>query len=153
MILKRVIGTPQPKSGAKKKKLPTISQLKVKVWNECKRITREKYGNVCYTSGQPNLEGSNWHTGHGLPKGSLSLKYQFDLRNLRPQSYNENINKGGNSHVFLAKLERDEEGLSFLKEVAYKVEDGYWKVSNYKTMGGKDAQLFLIDLLAKYKEM
>lgn len=150
---KRATGTPVPKGGLKKKKLPSISKLKTKVWEECKRIIRAKYGNTCYTSGQQGLEGSNWHTGHGVAKGSLPLRYQFDLRNLRPQSYNENINKGGNSHVFLARLEREPEGLEFLEEVCYKTEEGYWKVKNYQTMGSKDAQMFLTELLAKYKEI
>lgn len=145
--------TLKAKPSSAKKKQPSISSLKEKVWKECKRIIRARYGNTCYTSGQQGLEGSNWHTGHGVPQGTLPLRYQFDLRNLRPQSYNENINRGGNSHVFLAKLEREEEGLAFLQEVCHRTEEGYWKVKNYETMGGTDARIFLQNLIEEYKKL
>ena len=132
------------KSGRKK--------LEDKVWNECKRIIREAYPNQCFTCGASNLEGSNWQTGHGKPKGALSLKYKYDLRNLRPQCMRCNIHMGGMSDIFITKLEQDEEGLAFLKESCTQTDSG-WIIKHGDTMGGKDATLFLENLLLEYKEL
>lgn len=128
-------------------------KLEDKVWNECKRIIREAYPNECYTCGACNLEGSNWQTGHGKPKGSLSIKYKYDLRNLRPQCMRCNIHMGGMTDVFVARMQKDKDGKSFLKEVCYKTDDGYWKVKGSDTLGGKDATMFLTELLAEYKQI
>jgi hypothetical protein len=50
------------------------------------------------------VAGVNWHTGHFLPKGSCGSFLKYDLRNLRPQCYNCNINLGGNGAVFMQKM-------------------------------------------------
>lgn len=126
-------------------------KLEDKVWNECKRIIREAYPNECFTCPATNLEGSNWQTGHGKPKASLTVKYKYDIRNLRPQCMRCNLHMGGATDIFLARLERDEEGLQFLQEACYKTEEGYWKVKGGETMGGKDATYFLEQLLEEYK--
>lgn len=128
-------------------------KLEDKVWDECKRIIREAYPNECFTCGATNLEGSNWQTGHGKPKGSLSIKYQYDLRNLRPQCMRCNIHLGGQSDIFVARMLKDEEGKSFLEECCYKTQEGYWKVKGGETMGGKDAMFFLQELLEEYKQL
>jgi hypothetical protein len=39
-----------------------------------------------------------------LPKGSCGSFLKYDLRNLRPQCYNCNINLGGNGAVFMQKM-------------------------------------------------
>lgn len=127
-------------------------KLEDKVWDECRRIIREAYPNECYTCGATNLEGSNWQTGHGKPKGALTLKYKYDLRNLRPQCLRCNLHLGGCTDIFLALLEEENgEGLEFLNESCYKTEEGYWKVKGGETMGGKDATYFLEQLLQEYK--
>ncbi len=95
---KEVLGTPSVRaktgSGKKKsKKLSKVSSPKKKsvsklhklVWEECKRIIRARYEHKCYTCGVANLSGSNLHTGHSLSKGSLSLRFKYDIRGLRPQ--------------------------------------------------------------------
>lgn len=135
-----------------KPKLPSTKSLEKKVWELCKILTRKKYGNTCYTSGQKNLVGANWQTGHGKPKGCLPMKYKYDLRNLRPQSYNANINLGGQSDIFIAKMEREKEGLEFLEEVCIK-QDGRWELRYHEPMGGTEAKLFLIELIEKYKSL
>lgn len=127
-------------------------KLEDKVWNECKRIIREAYPNQCFTCGASNLEGSNHQTGHGKPKGALSLKYKYDLRNLRPQCMRCNIHMGGMSDIFITKLEQDEEGLAFLKESCTQTDSG-WIIKHSDTIGGKDATLFLENLLIEYKEL
>lgn len=134
----------------KKTKKLTVSKLKEKVWNECKRIVRSKYGNKCYTCPAQNLEGSNWHTGHGKPNGALTLKYKFDIRNLRPQCYHCNCNLGGCTDIFISKLEKEKDGLNFLKEACTKV-DGHWEIKKVETMGSLEAWIFLSNLLEEYK--
>lgn len=92
----------------KKKSKQSISLIQRKIWDECKRIVRSKYKNVCYTCGRVGLEGSNWHTGHLLAKASLGAYLKYDLRLLRPQCYNCNINLGGNGAIFIENMrERD----------------------------------------------
>jgi len=132
------------------KKPITVTKLKEKVWKECKRIIQNRYGNNCYTCGK-YCEGSNRHTGHGKPNGALTLRYKFDLRNLRPQCYHCNINLGGCSDILIAKLEKEKEGLEFLKEACFK-ENGYWKIKRTETMGGIQAWAFVNDLLEEYKK-
>lgn len=127
-------------------------KLEEKIWNECKRIIRERYGNKCYTCFTSNLEGSNWHTGHGKPKGVLSIKFKYDLRNLRPQCMGCNIHRGGMSDIFITKLEKETEGVSFLEESCTKTESG-WIINHGITMGGKDAFIFLENLLIEYKKI
>lgn len=127
-------------------------KLEDKIWNECKRIIREAYPNQCFTCGASNLEGSNHQTGHGKPKGALSIKYKYDLRNLRPQCMRCNIHMGGMSDIFITKLENDEEGLSFLKDSCTQTDSG-WIINHGDTMGGKDAMIFLQNLLEEYKQL
>ncbi len=134
------------------KKPLTITKLKEKVWDECKRINRKKNPPICYTCGATGLCGGNWHTGHGKPNGALSLKYKFDLRNLKSQCYNCNVNLGGCSDIFISKLQREKEGLAFLKESCVKVE-GRWEIKKEETMGGIQAWAYLTDLLAHYKSL
>ena len=81
-----------------------LKTLKNKLWRLCVEITRKKYGNECYTCGHKGLEGKNWHTGHFLPKKTCGAFLKFDIRNLRPQCYNCNINLGGNGAEFMRKM-------------------------------------------------
>ena len=85
-----------------------ISKLQGKIWEECKRIIRAKYGNICYTCGKGNLESGNWQTGHLLAKASVGAYLKYDLRILRPQCYFCNINCGGRGADFLEKMKRIE---------------------------------------------
>lgn len=92
------------------------AKLEESLWNECKRITREQYGNSCYTCGAKNLVGCNWHTGHLWPKGSLHALLKYDIRILRPQCYNCNMNLGGMGAVFYTKMLK-EEGKSYMSKL------------------------------------
>lgn len=125
-------------------------KLEDKVWNECKRIIRERHGDKCYTCPASNLEGSNWQTGHGKAKGALPLRFKYDLRNLRPQCMRCNLHMGGMSDIFITKLEKEKDGLAFLKESCTHTDDG-WIIKHGDTMGGKDATFFLENLLTEYK--
>jgi len=88
----------------KKKSKQKISVIQRKLWELCKQIIRKKYGNVCYTCYQSPLIGSNWHTGHMLSKASLGAYLKYDLRILRPQCYNCNINQGGRGADFYRRM-------------------------------------------------
>jgi 5-methylcytosine-specific restriction endonuclease McrA len=92
------------KTPLKKVSKQKISVLQKKLWVHCKRIIRAKYGNVCYTCGATNLEGSNWHTSHFIPKKACGAYLKYSLANLRPACYNCNINLGGNGAAFYRNM-------------------------------------------------
>lgn len=144
----------KPKKRVRKAKQPSVRQLKDKLWAECKRITRERHGNICYTCGKQPLEGSDWHTGHSKPKAALPLLYKFDIRGLRPQCARCNLNLGGATDIFIAKLEQEEEGMQFLNEACYlDVDSNAWRIrQDVAQLGGKDATIFIENLLEQYKQ-
>jgi hypothetical protein len=123
----------------RKSKSP-IRKLQDLLWEECKRITREQFGNTCYTCGKKGLEGSGWHTGHLFAKASVGAYLKYDLRILRPQCYYCNINLGGNGAVFYQKMLKIE-GADYLeriekdKQVTVKADVHYAKLlEEYKTI-------------------
>jgi len=131
---------------------PSVRQLKDKLWNEVKRITRERFPHTCYTCGATNLEGSNLQSGHGKPMGALPLRYKYDIRNIRNQCMRCNIHMGGCQDIFIMKLEQEEEGLAFLNDACYLDEvENVWRIKGGETMGGKDATIFIQNLLQQYK--
>lgn len=87
----------------RKSKTP-LAKLKKALWDECRRITRTRHGNTCYTCGRTGLEGSNWQTGHYISSSICSVYLRYHLDNLRPQCYNCNINKSGNWIAYEAHL-------------------------------------------------
>lgn len=91
----------------KASKLP-ISRLQKKIWLLCKEITRKRHGNSCYTCGQMGLSGSNQHTGHLWAKASLGAYLKYDLRVLKIQCYNCNINLGGMGADFYKRMLKEE---------------------------------------------
>lgn len=126
----------------------TVTQLHKLIWNEIKRLYKDK-GNTCYTCNR-FCEGSGKHTGHGIAKASLPVKYKYDTRNLKVQCYHCNCNLGGNQHIFIGKLEKEKEGLEFLNEACRNV-DGVWYVK--KEMDLKfDSKVFLENLLVELKQ-
>lgn len=92
------------KTPLKKKSKQKISTIQNKIWNECKRIIRKRYPNTCYTCGQTGLIGSNCQTGHMWAKAALGAFLKYDLRVLRIQCYNCNINRGGMGADFYSKM-------------------------------------------------
>lgn len=114
----------------KKKSKVRISTIRNKLWLLCKELTRKRYGNTCFTCGRIGLTGSNWHTGHLIPKASLGAYLKYDTRLLRPQCYNCNINLGGNGAIFIENLRR-REGKDYVdrilkdRNILVKAEDHY----------------------------
>lgn len=93
--------------GLNKKSKQKISTIQNKLWELCKQITRKTYGNVCYTCSKSGLVGSDWHTGHLFPKQACGASMKYDLRILRPQCYNCNINLGGMGTMFGYKMRQE----------------------------------------------
>lgn len=95
----------------KRRKKGEITKAKETLWQLCKEITRKRYilpsgAWKCYTSGKVITEPKNVHTGHFIASSLCSVELRYDLKNLRPQSYNENINHSGNALQFERNLIR-----------------------------------------------
>lgn len=93
-----------------KKKLPKerkLRNIEKELWQLCRQLTFLVYGRNCYTCHQKNLTGMNLQCGHGYPNGALGACMSHDLRILRPQCFNCNINHGGMGATFWKNLERD----------------------------------------------
>lgn len=133
-------------------KLPATKLLEKKVWLLCKQLIRRDVEHTCYTCGSSNLSGVNLQTGHGKPKGALPMKYKYDLRNLKNQCMRCNVHLGGQSDIFISKLEREKDGLQFLKDSCVKI-DGRWEIKHDQTMGTIESKIFLMELIDKYTEM
>lgn len=101
---------------AKSKKQPSIRQLKDRLWKECRRITRNRYGNTCYTCGKTGLEGSSWQTGHFIASSVCSTEMRYCLENLRIQCWRCNINLSGNWIAFEKHLKEDGIDVEALKQ-------------------------------------
>ena len=131
--------------GKPREKIKTLSRLKKDLWELTKQIIRAEYGNTCYTCGQRNLSGSNWHTSHFIPKSICSAELAYSLDNLRPSCYQCNIHLSGNWVAFEAHL-KQEEGDEFTDSL---------KKRNQETKGklyGRDWYLKKIEEYAKILE-
>lgn len=124
----------------KRKSKSETRKIQDLLWEECKRIIRRDYGNVCYTCGKTELEGSNWHTGHLLPKASVGAYLKYDLRILRPQCYFCNVNCGGRGAEFIEKM-RALEGDKYVDQI---IQD------KNKIIKASD---YYIELLERYKQL
>lgn len=150
--LKRKTASQKKKTRRKKTERQKAEE---KLWKLCKAIIRKRYQNedgtwTCFTTGATLTNPRDVQTGHGKPKGALPLLYKYDLRNLRPQSYNANINYGGMTDIFVAKLEQDKFGLSFLQEACVYI-DGKWEIKHVEPMGSAEALEFLQDKIEHYQ--
>jgi len=105
----------------RKQKSPIV-KIQELIWQECRRITKTRYGNSCYTCNKKNLSGSSWQTGHIIPK-KICHHLKYDLRILRPQCYNCNINLGGNGAIGIYKMIQ-EHSIEFVDEI---FEDLFYK--------------------------
>jgi hypothetical protein len=123
----------------------TIGKLGKKLWEHCKRLTREKYRNKdgtwnCYTCDRLIDEPSKAQTGHFIPSSICGYYLRYDLRNLRIQCYNCNINAGGNGAEYYIRM---------VKENGQKYVDQLFK-DKQKTIKAYD---YLLELLTKYEQL
>lgn len=91
----------------KRKSKSEKAKLETKLWEICKQVIRTRDGSVCVSCGKIGLEGSNWHTGHFIPKAVCGTYLKYDIRNLHSQCYHCNINLGGNGGAYFVALERN----------------------------------------------
>lgn len=128
------------KTPMKRKSKSETRKVQDLLWEECKRITRARYGNTCYTCGKPGLAGSSWQTGHFIPSSVGGAVLRYELRNLRPQCYRCNIDLSGNGAIFYRRLVEDEgqayvDALFALKGLTVNALDHYKaKLEEYKQM-------------------
>lgn len=140
----------KPAKKLPRKKKPTITKVKKKLWDLCREITRSRYGNACYTCNKKGLEGGNWQTGHFIPSSICSVELRYDLDNLRPQCYHCNINLSGNWVAYEAHLMIDK-GRDFPTLLKQRNEstknrqyDILWyenKVTEYQVIYGKENRI------------
>src|SRR3990167_9039990 len=108
------------KTKLKKKSPKKISALKRRLWTITSQLCKQIYGKKCYTCLR-QAEGSGLHCGHFIPSSTCGIGLRYDLRNLRPQCYNCNINLGGNGATFYRKM---------VEEVGQKAVDEIFKIKN-----------------------
>lgn len=110
----------------KKKKLPTVTALKKKLWKMVSTYIRERDKWVCFTSGVKVL-GSNAHAGHMIPQSVGGILLKYHPYNIHCQSYVENIHHSGNGAEYyrraVGKYGQEEiDKLFFLKEKTTKAD-------------------------------
>ena len=128
------------KKRKKGKKQPSLLRsLRHKTWELCKQIIRKKYGNSCFTCPKTGLVGSGWQTGHFIPRSIGGLSLRYDLKNLRPQCYNCNVNLGGNGAEFYRRMV-EAEGQEYVDELFAR-----------KGVITKETPDFYFDLISEYK--
>lgn len=118
----------------------TAKQLQDLIWDECKRIIRIRYDNVCYTCGEENLFGKNFQTGHMIPKAYVDAYLKYDLRILRPQCFSCNIWRGGMGALFIENM-REREGNKYVNLILKELDTKIEKKAIYK---------FYLELLREY---
>ncbi len=131
---------PKQKYLPKKKRERSLKSIEFEVWTLCKAVTRVLYKD-CYTCFQKNLVGMNCQTGHMHPKGACGASMKYDLRLLRLQCFQCNINHGGMGAVFLENMKREigeQKALALLREA---------QSSKGKPIKARDYYLLLIPLL------
>lgn len=121
------------------KKKSEQKKIEEKLWKECRRIIFTRYGDFCYTCDK-RIEGANRHCGHFIPKGACGAFLKYDLRNLRPQCYHDNINLGGAGAEFYRRM-LAREGQDYIdklfedKKITVKAIDHYKQLlSEYEKM-------------------
>lgn len=119
---KRKATVPMKKTRLKRKSKSSIRQIQDDLWQECRRIIEEQYGNNkggvdCYTCSQKDLHGSNKQLGH-VPwaKASLGAYLKYDLRVLRYQCATCNLYRGGMGAEAYKRMLR-EEGQAYMDKL------------------------------------
>lgn len=122
--------------------------LKDKLWRECKRIIRSRYGNKngtwnCYTCGALLDEPRKAQTGHFIPSSICSTAMRYNLDNLRIQCYRCNINLSGNWPAYERNLDI-EMGIGFADEL---------KATNEQTKNMQYDSIWYEDTIDRYKKL
>jgi hypothetical protein len=127
----------------KKPKQRSMKAIVTELWDLCRAITFKRHGIDCYTCPQKNIEGLNRQCGHGYPNGALGASMKYDLRILRPQCYNCNINHGGMGIVFWKRMET---------EIGKRKADKLYLECQASKAGGTNARNHFTALIGDYKQ-
>lgn len=122
---------PLKRTKLKRKSKSPIVKVQDELWEICKQIIRTKYGNTCFTCDRSGLAGSQWHTGHFIPKSVCGAYLKYDLRNLRPQCYRCNIDLSGNGSEFYRRMVI-KEGATFVDELFKDKQKTVKAIDHYK---------------------
>lgn len=100
--LKRATGHFKPRRRRKKGEL---TLAKEKLWDITRLLVFKTYGSHCFTCNKKHLTGTNRHGGH-VPWASseLSSICKTDIRYIRAQCYDCNINKNGRGAEAFKKM-------------------------------------------------
>ena len=109
---------------ATKRKPPSITQLKKKLWAVVSKRIKERDNWICYTSGR-KVEGAGAHCGHGMSSSICGARLRYHPLNLHCQSYYENIYASGNGIQYYQNQIRDY-GAKRVKEL-YALKNKYIK--------------------------
>lgn len=127
-------------------KTPDIKKLKIKLWELCKQIVRKTYIKEdgtwdCFTCDKHIDIPAKAQTGHFIPSSTCGAYLRYDLRNLRVQCYNCNINGGGQGAMYYKNLV-EEKGQDYVDQIfqdKHKTIKADWvwfeaKISEYDTI-------------------
>ena len=81
----------------------TVAGLKRQVWGLFSGYVKARDGNVCFTCGARDLEGRNWHAGHGIRQGGHA-SVMYDPKNCHSQCGACNIWRAGNTAEYIAQI-------------------------------------------------
>lgn len=103
------------------KEKPDVKKLKIKLWELCKQIVRKTYIKEdgtwdCFTCGKHIDIPAKAQTGHFIPSSTCGAYLRYDLRNLRVQCYNCNINGGGQGAMYYKNLV-EEKGKKYVDKI------------------------------------
>jgi hypothetical protein len=140
---KQKLTKPLKRTKLAKKGKSDIRKIQDLLWQECRRITLNKYEkngkHYCFTCDK-EVSGSNRQLGHFIPNSVGGALLRYNLDNLRIQCYYDNINLGGNGSEFYRRLVKENgeefvEKLFALKGQTTKAIDHYTKLLNeYKEL-------------------
>lgn len=119
----------------KKKSVKTLKKI---LWKLVSDRIRERDNYFCFTSGK-KVSGSGAHCGHMFPSGSCGALLRYHPKNLHCQSYDENINQGGNGAIYAIK---------FIQKYGQAEMDKLLKLKN-RTI--KADEIFYLNLIDLYK--
>jgi hypothetical protein len=123
-----------------KARLDGVGKLKKQLWQLCRAIIIQRYGDTCYTCGALFLVGSNLHLGHFIPSSVCSAELRYSLDNLRPCCYRCNIHLSGNWPAYERHLKRDGIDVEELKR------------RNEQTKGRQYDRLWYMAKIAEYEQ-
>lgn len=133
----------------KKVSKASLATLKRELWKIVSKRIKERDNYICFTSGK-KVEGCNAHCGHGTPDSVSGGRLRYHPKNLHCQSYNENINLGGNGRVYYKNQvkkygQETVDKLDWLQHEYIKVDEKYYRdlIELYKNGSWEEIEHYL----------